>query len=183
MTMPKQTERSAFLCDCIQLYEQMIAEINNKKNGITDEEERIQLCFEIAANYREKIKEAVRNYQFTSQEDEIFFFKKVKPLFTSEAEYYTYCYHIVLFKTKSMDGDANELKEFYNRQLQRKEKFRREFLVFYNYVQDESTYADKHWFTRHSHSRDSSLFDGLMGRYLAIEKFETYIKGVINNTD
>jgi hypothetical protein len=180
MTIPKQTEESTFLCNCIQLYEQMNAEIKNKKKNIVDEEALIQLCFEIATNYKEKIKESVRNYQFSNQADEIFFFKKVKPLFNAEVEYYTYRYHLVLFKTREMDGDANELDEFYKRQLLRKEKFKREFQAFYDYITDEETYADKQWFTRHSHSKDSSLFDGLMGRWMAIEKFETYVRGIIS---
>jgi hypothetical protein len=180
LTIPKQTGESTFLCSCIQLYEQMMAEIKSIKGSIANEEERIQLCFEVASNYKEKIKESVRSYQFSNQADEIFFFKKVKPLFNAEAEYYTYRYHTVLFKTKDPDADANELSDFYKRQLLRKEKFKREFQVFYEYITNEATYADKQWFTRHSHSRDSSLFDGLMGRYLAIEKFETYVRGIIS---
>jgi hypothetical protein len=180
MSKPKQIEESTFLCSCIQLYEMMVAEIKCKKNGTANEEERIQLCFEIASNYKEKIKETVRNHQFNNQTDEIFFFKKVKPLFNAEVEYYTYRYHVVLFKTKEMDVDVNELDEFYKRQLVRKEKFKREFQAFYDYITGGATYADKQWFTRHAHSKDSSLFDGLMGRWLAIEKFETYVKGIIS---
>lgn len=180
ITIPKQNEECTLLNSCIQLYETMIAEIKYCKNNLANEEERIQACFEIAATYKERINEAVRNFTFTSEDDEIFFFKKIKPLFAAEVEYYTYLYHIVLFKTNEMEADKQELNAFYKRQLLRKEKFKNENPEFYEYVHQDCCTADAQWFTRKTQSKDSSLFDGLMGRYLAIEKFELYLKGVIN---
>lgn len=179
MTIPKLTEPSTFLKGCLQFYEEMLIEIDECKQEKRCEEERIQNCFEIAGNYKERINEAVRNFNFTNQEDEVFFFKKVKPLFTAEVEYYTYLYHIVLFKTKEMETDKHELEAFYKRQLLKREKLRKEFPAFYEYVQREQTYADAQWFTRHLNTRDCSLFDSLMGRYLAIEKFEEHLKAVM----
>lgn len=180
MTIQKLTEPGTFLKGCIQLYEEMLTEIDACKQEKQCEDERIQGCFEIAGSYKERINEAVRNFNFASQEDEVFFFKKVKPLFTAEVEFYTYLYHIVLFKTKEMESDKHELEAFYKRQLLKREKLRKENVAFYNYVQNENTYADTQWFTRHLNTRDCSLFDALMGRYLAIEKFELYLKDRMN---
>lgn len=44
---------------------------------------------------------------FTKIADEIFFFKNVKPLFQAEVEFYTYCYHIALVKTREIEADKN----------------------------------------------------------------------------
>jgi hypothetical protein len=179
MSMPKQTETGTFLSKCIQLYDEMLAEIKACKKEKSNEEERIQTCFEIAGNYKEKINEAVRNHDFMNSTDEIYFFRNVKPLFHAEVEFYTYCYHITLFKTKELEADKKELENFYNRQLVKKEKLRKEHPVFCEYVEEGKTYADMQWFTRRLNSRESSLFDKLMGKYLAIEKFEDYLKGVM----
>lgn len=179
MTMPKQTEAGTFLSKCIQHYDEMLDEIKACKKEKINEEERIQTCFEIAGNYNEKLKEAVRNHDFEKSADEIYFFKHVKPLFLAEVEFYTYCYHIVLFKTKEIEADKKELENFYKRQLVKKEKLRKEHPVFFEYVKEKKTYADLQWFTRSINSRDSSLFDNLMGKYLAIEKFEDYLKRVM----
>ena len=177
--IPAKTEKSNFLTNCIELYEQMHEEITACKKGKVQEEERVQACFEIAGLYKEKMIAAVRNHTFESVEDEILFFKQIKPLFHAEVELYTYCYHIILFKTVEVEEDKNELKSFYQRQLLRKEKLKKENPVFYEYVQERNTYADAEWFTRHNNSRDSSLYDALMGKYLAIEKFEDYLRAMV----
>jgi hypothetical protein len=179
MPIPKQTEPGTFLGDCIRLYEDMIAKIKECKKEMLHEEERIQACFEIASSYKERLNALVRGHEFANECDEIFFFKKVKPLFHSEVEFYTYCYHIVLFKTKEIEADKYELESFYKRQLQRNEKMRKEFPAFYAYVQEGHTHADAQWFTRHSNTLDCSLYDSLMGRYLALEKFEDHLKRVM----
>lgn len=178
--MPKRSESGTFLGDCIQLYDDMLAEIKVCKKKQSNEEERILTCFEIVENYKDKVNEAVRNHDFKNSADEIYFFKNVKPLFHAEAEFYTYCYHNILFKTKELNADKQELRDFYQRQLAKKEKMRKEHPVFCEYVQEKKTYADMQWFTRGIKNSDSSLFDNLMGKYLAIEKFEVYLMGIMN---
>jgi hypothetical protein len=180
ITKPKQHETGAFSGNCIQLYEDMLAGIKACKKEKVNEEEQIQTCFEIAGAYKEKINVAVREHVFENVCDEIYFFKHVKPLFQAEVEFYTYCYHITLFKTKEMETDKQELEDFYNRQLLKREKLRKEHPVFYEYVNEKKTHADQYWFTRGVNNKDSSLFDALMGRYMAIEKFEDYLKGVMS---
>jgi hypothetical protein len=183
MTIPKQTGEGTFLTNCIQLYEAMLAELKCSKNNKTAEEERIQNCFEIAGAYKDKLNQLVRHHKFLSKEEEVFFFKKIKPLFTAEVEFFTYLYHIELFKTKEIESDNYELEQFYKRQLQKRDKLRKEQPDFYHYVQEGHTSADIQWFTRKCETMDSSLFDGLMGRYLAIEKFELYLKDKMNARD
>ncbi|TWI85845.1 RteC protein [Lacibacter cauensis] len=179
LQIPAKTEQGVFLRNCIDLYEEMHREIKNCKNKNVQEDELVQACFEIAGLYKEKMIAAVRNHTFERVEDEILFFKQIKPLFHAEVEFYTYCYHIILFKTVELEADKNELRNFYKRQLQRKEKLKKENPVFYEYVQERNTYADAEWFTRHNNSRDSSLFDALMGKYLALEKFEDYLRTIM----
>jgi len=177
---PKQNNVRPFLNACIALYEEMIAEIKVCKQKILPEEEQIQSCFEIAGAYKEQLNMCVRNYHFPDKSDEVFFFKKIKPLFNAEVEFYTYLYHIALFKTKDIDADKIELASFYKRQLQKKDKLKKEFPDFFKYVESDASNADLQWFTRKNQTDCSSLFDLLMGRYMAIEKFELYLKDRMN---
>lgn len=177
--IPAKTEQGVFLSKCIDLYEEMHEEVKNCKKKKAQEEDRVQACFEIAGCYKEKISAFVRNHEFEKVEDEVLFFKQIKPLFYAEVEFYTYCYHIILFRTKEIEADKDELKSFYKRQLLRREKLKKENPAFYEYVQGRNTYADAQWFTRHSGSRDSSLYDALMGKYLATEKFEDYLRAMM----
>ncbi|NCU06077.1 MAG: hypothetical protein GXC73_19110 [Chitinophagaceae bacterium] len=180
IALPKPVAVSQLLNASLSLVEEMHASIKSIKKKNLSEEDCIQLCFEAATNCKEQVIALVRTYHFRTLDEEIFFFKKIKPVISAEVEYYTYRYHVVLFKTQEAENYEAELKSFYKRQLLRKEKFKNEFEDFCKYVTEDSTYADKEWFTRHSQSKDSSLFDGLMGRYLAIEKFEMYIKGLMS---
>lgn len=179
IAIPKEKGVRTFLGSCIYLYEEMIAEIKACKQKPLQEEEQIQSCFEIAGTYKERINEAVRGYQFTEKSDEVFFFKKVKPLFTAEVDFFTYLYHIALFKTKEIEADKQELEQFYKRQLLKKEKLQKEYPAFIKYIEEDGNNADLQWFIRQGRSSDSSLFDALMGRYLAIEKFELYLKDIM----
>lgn len=178
--IPRQENVRTFLSICIELYEVMLAEIKTSKINVKEEGEMIQTCFEIAGTYKEQLNQAVRNYQFPNKSDEIFFFKKIKPLFTAEVEFYTYLYHIFLFKTREIEADKIELARFYKRQLLKKEKLKKENPDFIKYIEENANYADLQWFTRKKQTECSSLFDALMGRYIAIEKFEIFLKDLMN---
>lgn len=173
---------NSFLCSCMGLYEQMLDEIKLGKRKIMNKEELFQQCFETACNYKDSLNRRVRSYDFESTDDEIFFFKKIKPLFSAEVECYVFCYHVVLFESSEIDNDKEGRDSFYKRQLNRMDRFRRDNKEFYNYVIAESTCADKAWFTRHNGDKENSLFDRLMGTYLAIQKFEVYISGLIGTS-
>jgi hypothetical protein len=163
----------------MQLYEELLYEIKQLKHKKMSQEDLFQHCFEVACNYKDALNRRVRIYEFGSSEDEIFYFKKIKPLFNAEIEYYVFCYHVVLFKTSNLENDKEELEAYYKRQLNRMDRFRKDNKEFYNYVVAESSCADKAWFTRHNGDEENSLFDRLMGTYLAIQKFEIYISELI----
>ncbi len=176
MTIPKQSEACTFLKGCIQLYEEMLAVIEQCKQEKTNEAERIQGCFEIAIDYKAKLMTDVRAYTFEKTTDEVCFFKKIKPLFSAEVEYYTYCYHVLLFRSNYIEPDQTEWEHFMMRQLQRMGKFKKEHQEFYLYVTAQRTDNDLIWFTRDGEGSDKSLCDGLMGTYLALKRYIEFIQ-------
>jgi hypothetical protein len=66
----------------------------------------IECCFEVANHYWPKIKALLAGYIFQSEAEEIYFFKTIKPLFTSAIEYYGLLAHAQLFKDSSPDGES-----------------------------------------------------------------------------
>ncbi len=166
----------SFLIGCIRFYEDLLNDIKIcKRKGMALQEE-IQCCFEIATNYAGKLAADVSVYSFEPGTDEVLFFKKIKPLFTSEAEYYTYCYHADLFKQTIEDNCPMELEIFYRRQLQRRPKFSREHAVFYSYMENGRTEHDTDWFKRLPDNPSSSTYDKQLASYGAILKFEEFIE-------
>jgi hypothetical protein len=166
----------SFLLRCIQFYDEMLNDIKLCKRKGLEKQAEIQCCFEISTNYIGRLSNDVKSYEFENIKDEIFFFKKLKPLFTAEAEFYTYQYHAELFKSTVEDKCPMEMELFYRRQLQRMTKFSREHPVFYNYVQEEKNCNDASWFTRDPEDRSRSSHDKLVSTYWAIKRYEEFVE-------
>jgi hypothetical protein len=177
MTTIKVPEHTgSFLVNCIQFYGEMLNDIKLCKRKGFDKQAEIQCCFEIATNYLGRLSADIKEYVFESRTDEIFFFKKIKPLFTVEAEFFTYQYHAELFKSNVEEDCQQELELFYNRQLQRMTKFSRDYPAFYAYMQEERTENDHLWFIRSDDQRTNCSHDKLLATYGAIKRYEQYVQ-------
>lgn len=164
------------LSNCLQLYEKMLEEIRFCKHKGLDPQDELQICFEIATNYKIKLLEYACNRKFKMIEDEIIFFKKVKPSFNAEIEYFSFCYHVLLFEIAEPPHSPYELKVFYQRQLQRLEKFKKEHLQFYEYMTANGTAMDLEWFTCQAGNATESSHDKLAGTYLALVRYKEWIE-------
>lgn len=172
----------SFLICCIQLYEQMLNDVKLCRRKNLDKQTEIQCCFEIATNYIGRLSVDIKDYSFESLKDEIFFFKKIKPLFTIEAEFFTYQYHAELFKSNVEDDCQQELEIFYQRQLQRMTKFSQNHPFFYAYMQEGKTDNDHLWFIRKPGETTVCSHDKLMATYGAIKRYEEFVAAELKCT-
>lgn len=179
--VPENT--GSFLINCIQFYEEMLNDIKLCKRKGLDKQAEIECCFEIATNYVGRLAMDVKDYEFENIKEEVFFFKKLKPLFTAEAEFYTYHYHAELFKNNVESDCQTELELFYHRQLQRMTKFSREQPVFFVYMLGEKTENDHLWFTRKPGESAVCPYDKLMATFEAIKKYEEFVATELKSTD
>src|SRR5687767_6843632 len=74
-------------------------------------EKAVEKCFMIAGDYWTEVRQAMVGYGFASTNEEVFFFKTVKPLFRAELEYYSLVYHSILF----CPVDPRNAKKFWSR--------------------------------------------------------------------
>lgn len=77
---------------------------------------------------------------FSNTEEEIRFFKSVKPLFTAEREYHQRLYHAAVF---SMDNAV-----FFDHEKRRMEKLLEQYFDFVHYYHTNETCNDALWFTQ-----------------------------------
>ncbi len=175
-TIQVPSTSGSFLIRSIRFYEDLLNDIKLCRRKGMNEQEELESCFEMATNYITQLAKDVSGYQFGSPTDEILFFKTIKPLFTAEAEYFTYCYHAVMFKDSVSEQGRTELEVFYRRQLQRRNKFSRENLAFYEYMIAGSTVNDHCWFKRLEVDPFRCLFDKQLATYVAIQKYELFIQ-------
>ncbi|MCK6617162.1 MAG: RteC domain-containing protein [Cyclobacteriaceae bacterium] len=127
-----------------------------------------------------ELKQFASTYKFTDEPEEIRFFKEIKPVFLSQFFYYKKVFALRLFDSFK---DLKTRQANYYKILQQLERFVQKNLEFYEYCMTNTTYLDKHYFTRNrqnhkSIDRDekfSTGYDTKLAKILANELLKKYI--------
>ena len=173
-----------------ELYASLEASIAACNNHPGTPLEIIECCFQAANQYWSLMKNRLNGYVFPSQEEEIFFFRHIKPLFTSAIEYYGLLAHAQLFKDHV--ADEVECGRFLDRELKRLDKLTQTNHAFFEYYTTGATANDTLWFVRANndggnfvHAKPYDLdgesttrYDYLISSFLALEKYGVYLRGI-----
>ena len=170
-----------------QLYKEMLTEIERCMQTDLSEMERVENCYWTADDYWEKLKELIKQSGFKSKEDEINFFKNIKPQFTSYIEYFLVLSEALLFALE----EEKEAIDFWKKQGERFRRFcekNEDFVSYYKKglkMHDEIFFLRRNsdreyrWFTAHVYDMDPGYFtskDHLARSYLAFKMFNKYVK-------
>ena len=127
----------------------LLSNLNEQLNfldlEIDNEISRCEKAIEIAIRSKESLRMLIQKYSFKSREEEIHFFKEVKPQFLSKFIYYNAIYKI---ETKKPYGGYRILKKYYNNELSKIKRYFDNNLDFYRYYRTGSTYLDYKYFVR-----------------------------------
>jgi hypothetical protein len=173
---------------CKQLYQSMLQDLEHCKRKELDVHKEIECCFHICNNYWAQLKERIAHYEFNAEQEEIEFFKTIKPQFTSQIEYYGLLSFAEL--TNSKITDPIELRKFWLRESMRLEKFIKKNKSFYDYYKKHSRENDEEYFLRSNDdlsnlleakthdldSRASTSHDHLVATIIALENYYEYSK-------
>ncbi|MBT0556811.1 tetracycline regulation of excision, RteC [Riemerella anatipestifer] len=110
-------------------------------NPIVFSEMAIKLSLDTLA----ELKKYVLEHPFQNIEDEIVFFKNIKPRLTSKLIYYNSIYRI---ETKKPSGSQKALKKYYIKELGKLKSYFDTNLDFYKYYRTGSTFLDYKYFVR-----------------------------------
>jgi len=91
------------------------------------------------------LKTFISGYTFKNEEEEIHFFKEIKPQLFSKLIYYQKIYRIEAMRPNG--SDAAQIK-YIEKELDRLKDFFDKNLDFYKYYRSESTHLDRHFFVR-----------------------------------
>lgn len=155
----------------------------------------IEMCdksIEEVVVYVKQLKELVLEHSFKDQEEEIQFFKTIKPKFTSKLIFYK--------KVKKMEvgtpqGTIEAITEYYKNELQKLNFFFSENAVLYNYYRLDSTYLDSQLFVRNNYNvcpnvnpayyemdhRFATSHDSDLAKILAHSMFQSYVENKLLN--
>jgi hypothetical protein len=134
-----------------------------------------------------ELKQFSSTYKFTDESEEIKFFKEIKPVFLSQFYYYKKVFALRLFDSFK---DVKTRQANYYNILQQLERFVQKNLEFYEYCMTNTTYLDKHYFTRNrqphkSIDRDekfSTGYDTKLAKILANELLKKHILGLLKES-
>jgi hypothetical protein len=121
---------------------------------------RAELSIYRINQYLKDIKEHLRQNKFLSQDNEILFFKEIKPALYCKLIYFIKIFNI---ESKRPNGSDKSQKRYLLKELDKLENYFSENLEFYQYIRNNMTYLDDKYFVRGKHDLhlyiDSFYFD------------------------
>ena len=125
-----------------QLYFQLLIEINQCKTTNLDEKEAMTCCYGVSMDYWYLLKKKFKARTIHKESEEIEFFKKVKPRFTSHIEYYLLINQVLLFITEKRE----EKLAYLEKETKRLERFKVKYTEFITYYESRFCDHDSQYF-------------------------------------
>lgn len=170
------------------LWFEMNSKIELAKNQNT---KYVPVAIKIIESYIEQLKEFIDKNEFQSIQDEIYFFKILKPRFCSMLIYYAKVQH---YEIEKPVGSIEEKKEHINAHLNNLTRYFKKHLTFYQYIKNENTHLDEIYFIRSNAKKNVSYdnftididfryctgYDNRIAVFQANENLEKYFYNEMN---
>jgi hypothetical protein len=138
--------------------ENLLSELNSQLQFIRLENEdnikASELSIKVLLSVIDKLKKSILRYKFKNEAEEIYFFKYIKPQFTSKLIYHN---RVLKIETKKPYGGEKVLRKYLNNELNKLKRFFDNNLDFYKYYRTNSTYLDYKYFVRGKYDIKLSL--------------------------
>lgn len=135
----------------------------------------------------ERLREYIHEYTFQDVNEEIAFFKDIKPFILSKLIYFNDVY---LLELRKPNGGKEVLKEYYKKKQMSITEFCNAHLDFYQYYRSKATHLDRYYFLRGHEDyklchncgmfdKDplfSTCYDNKVARMLAYDMLEIYLQ-------
>lgn len=172
---------------CLALHRSLQKELSSLPARTALQPTEVEQYFKFSLHHWMDVYKLLTDYTFGSVQEEICFFRRVKPLFTSELEYAQLLCNALLFLPEQ------EQQDYWQREGERLASFVREHRAFCRYYRLGPSRCDAHYFTRVNdldrslplrHYPDEglvSLYDPLVGRLLALKRYNGYVQLQLRN--
>lgn len=131
-----------------ELYQQLEQQLDRISHDDLNNIEAAKLCYLATEKTMLQLKSIMATYSFQNSEEEIYFFKTLKPRFYSKLIYYVKVYEIESQKTLRT---SSSLKKYFKKYLAAINGYLEQNFAFYQYVNSGATYMDTVYFKRAMH--------------------------------
>lgn len=168
--------------------ERLYGALDHELNGITlntqTSVEQYHTSILLCKKAMTKLKSYISNYAFENVQEEIVFFKSIKPLFYSKYIYFINVYNFIMQKPP---GGDEILKEYITHELTDLKRFFDHNQAFYQYYRSGSSQMDEIYFTRGGFDVQAELedfeedemystsHDYKLSKIIANEKYQDYL--------
>jgi len=151
---------------------------------ISDEKKLIEWAFGITMNTWFRIEKMVDSYRFIDQQEEIGFYKKLKPQFTSLIDYFTLLYKSALFQP----DDCISKKEYWACELKHCKEFMTVYKMRCRHFDQQNSNTDIYFLRQNNchplifginvnhFNFNTTTYSDLLSRALALKKYIQYIR-------
>ena len=130
------------------LFKEMDRQLETILAGTGSLVERSENAITVMVGIMEKLKAFCNAYQFANSQEEIEFFRDIKPRFACRLIYYNEIYNI---ESNRPFGTAKTVRKYYNAELDKLKVFFEENLEFYRYYRKGTGLLDDKYFVRGQH--------------------------------
>jgi hypothetical protein len=178
-------KNSSLLKQCNLVYKTIQQKIDNEAIELTDELKWIEWAFGVSVHAWKCIEERANGLRFLNQQEEIYFYKTLKPRFAGLIDYFTLLYKSVLFQP----DDCLKLKAYWQSELDSCKKSMSKYITLYRNFEKQAAAPDLLYLTN-SNNQQSLVFGININRYnitaaspvcllskvIAMKKYKQYIQ-------
>jgi hypothetical protein len=174
---------------CVRLYIRIVRQLACYGSTDTDEKKWIEWGFSITTKAWLSVQEMLDNYQFVDQQEEINFYKTLKPKFIGLMDFFTLLYRSALFQPE----DTSDKKEYWKSELTTCKNFLLKHKTFCRYYEQGNTTMDHVYFVQQNNQypfifginenqwHATTSYSQLLARVISIQKYQRYVTKKLNN--
>lgn len=178
------TNQLCFQQQCGRLYKKMVRQLAGYEASATDEKKWIEWGFGMATKTWFSIQYEADSYQFADQQEEISFYKTLKPKFISLMDFYTLLYRSVLF----LPDNETDKRKYWGEELKTCSAFLSKHQSFCRYYDQGNTGMDHIYFVQQNNQQPLifginenswhviTSYSYLLARVISIKKYQRYIQ-------
>lgn len=130
-----------------RLHAKMESELQITTTAVTEEPARSIACFSVVEKATQELKEFLKDYEFSESQEEILFFKEIKPRFSHLLDYYG---EVAYIMAERPSGDRKTLIQYFRKVIAHNRAYMNRHKILHSYYKLDRSSEDNLLFRRYT---------------------------------